>query len=162
LELEKDIEIQTHTLEEISVERQRLQSLLEDNLLKRKKELEEEGSENIDRRRSTGSTLVTSRIAQNHRQENLEQLRRELAEAVQNANSVGERLCEAKETAELLRSELVEGKKKLEMFKTKDLEIAKLLEDAQKREEKLMNKVSVKYTTPTFYSFYFLDLNASV
>jgi structural maintenance of chromosome 3 (chondroitin sulfate proteoglycan 6) len=142
LELEKDIEIQTQVLEEVSVARQRLQSLLEDNLLKRKKELEEEGSEAIDRRRSSEKRQVGSRLAQMQRQEDFEQVKRELAEAIQNAESVEERLSEAKRTDEALRAELMDGKKQLDAFKTKDVEIAKLLEDAQKREEKLMNKVS--------------------
>lgn len=145
VELEKEIEIQTQVLEEVSVERQRLQSLLEDNLLKRKNELEEDGVEAIDRRRSSEKRQVGSRLAQVQRQEDLEQVRREHAEAIQNAESVEERLSEAKRTDEELRAELMEGKKQLDAYKTKDVEIAKLLEDAQKREEKLMNKVSYPF-----------------
>lgn len=146
VELEKEIEIQTQVLEEVSVERQRLQSLLEDNLLKRKNELEEDGVEAIDRRRSSEKRQVGSRLAQVQRQEDLEQVRREHAEAIQNAESVEERLSEAKRTDEELRAELMEGKKQLDAYKTKDVEIAKLLEDAQKREEKLMNKRSLCVT----------------
>ena len=43
-ELERDMENQAQVLEDVSIKRQRLESLLEDNLLKRKRELEEEGA----------------------------------------------------------------------------------------------------------------------
>jgi len=69
-------------------------------------------------------------------------LRRELDEAIQNSEDVEEWLAEAKKIDENLSSKLLEGKRKLEAVKAKDTEIAKLLEDAQKLEEKLMNKVS--------------------
>ncbi len=141
-ELETEIESQTHKLEEVSVERQRLHSLLQDNLLKRKRELEEEGSEAEGRRRSLDTEQPASKLAQTQRKENLDQLRRELDEAIQNAEDVEERLAEAKKVNEDLRSKLADGRKKLEAVRMRDAEITKLLEDAQKLEEKLMNKVS--------------------
>lgn len=144
-ELENEIETQTHALEEVSVERQRLQSLLHDNLLKRKRELEEEGAEAEGRRRSLDTEQPASRLAQTQRKENLEQLQRELDESIQNAEDVEERLAGAKKVDEDLRSKLFEGKRKLEVVKAKDTEITKLLEDAQKLEEKLMNKVSAHH-----------------
>jgi len=141
VELETDIESQTQVLEEVSVQRQRLQSLLQDNLLKRKRELEEEGADSAGRRRSIDGEQPASRLAQAQRKENLEQLQRELDESIQNAEDVEELLAEAKANDEALRAELLEGKRRLEVVKNKDTEITKLLEDAQKREEKLMNKV---------------------
>lgn len=140
-ELEQDIETQTQSLEEVSVERQRLQSLLQDNLLKRKRELEEEGADAEGRRRSLDTEQPASRLAQTQRKENLEQLQREFDEAIQNAEDVEERLAEAKLVDGDLKKKLIDGKRKLETVKTKDSEITKLLEDAQKLEEKLMNKV---------------------
>lgn len=155
VELETEIESQTQVLEEVSVQRQRLQSLLQDNLLKRKRELEEEGADSADRRRSTDGEQPASRLAQAQRKENLEQLQRELDEAIQNAEDVEERLVEAKATDEALRAELIEGKKRLDVVKSKDAEITKLLEDAQKREEKLMNKVRAYVALIFMYIFRF-------
>jgi F0F1-type ATP synthase alpha subunit len=110
-------------------------------LLKRKRELEEEGADSAGRRRSIDGEQPASRLAQAQRKENLEQLQRELDESIQNAEDVEELLAEAKANDEALRAELLEGKRRLEVVKNKDTEITKLLEDAQKREEKLMNKV---------------------
>lgn len=155
VELETDIESQTQVLEEVSVQRQRLQSLLQDNLLKRKRELEEEGADSAGRRRSIDGEQPASRLAQAQRKENLEQLQRELDESIQNAEDVEELLAEAKANDEALRAELLEGKRRLEVVKNKDTEITKLLEDAQKREEKLMNKVCAcdLQTSVIFFTF---------
>lgn len=143
-ELDSDIEVQVQLLEEVSVERQRLLSLLEDNLLKRKQELEEEGATSSSRRRSTDGQPA-SRIAQEERVEDLEQLKRELDEAIQNADDVEQRLAEAKKLDEDVYTELSEAKRQLDDLRAKDVQNMKQLEDARKREEKLMNKVCVYF-----------------
>jgi len=155
-ELKSNVEHQTQTLEEVSIERQRLQSLLEDNLMKRKRELEEDGAEALkshSRRRSKdGKEQPAARVAQSQRKENLVQVQRELEEAIQNTEVVEERLAEAKEIDAALRRELNEGKKELESFRTEDGKISKYLEDAQKKDEKLMNKRSLCVTQRELHS----------
>ncbi len=141
-ELDTEIESQVQVLENVSVERQRLMSLLEDNLMKRKQELEEEGTTSSSRRRSGGDQSA-SMIAQKERQVDLEQLNRELDEAVRNAVDVEDRLADAKKLDEILYSELCEAKKQLDDLRAQDVLNMKQLEDARKREEKLMNKVRV-------------------
>lgn len=141
-ELDTEIESQVQVLENVSVDRQRLMSLLEDNLMKRKQELEEEGTTSSSRRRSGGGQSA-SMIAQKERQVDLEQLNRELDEAVRNAEDAEERLADAKKLDETLYSELCEAKKQLDDLRAQDVQNMKQLEDARKREEKLMNKVRV-------------------
>eukprot|EP00559_Dactyliosolen_fragilissimus_P001253 CAMPEP_0184864430 /NCGR_PEP_ID=MMETSP0580-20130426/14928_1 /TAXON_ID=1118495 /ORGANISM="Dactyliosolen fragilissimus" /LENGTH=1284 /DNA_ID=CAMNT_0027363219 /DNA_START=16 /DNA_END=3870 /DNA_ORIENTATION=- len=151
--LEKKVEAQTQTLEEISVERQRLQSLLDDNLLKRKSELEKEGADNEDedtsssRRRSKGTDdstrLPASNLAQSQRIETLEMRRRECNEANTAVKEIELKLAKAKKDDEALRSELVASKNELDKLRTKDTEMKKKLEEAQENEDVLMNKRSM-------------------
>ena len=155
-ELDSDIETQAQVLEKVSVERQRLLSLLEDNLMKRKQELEEEGATSSSRRRSKGGELA-SKIAQKERKEDLEQLSRELDEAIRNDEEVEERLTEAKKLDEGLYSDLSEAKKQLDDLRAKDVQIMKQLEEARKREERLMNKVRL----PAYCLAYVLFVHAS-
>ena len=156
-ELDSEIESQVQVLEEVSVERQRLLSLLEDNLLKKKQELEEEGATSSSRRRSTDGQPA-SRIAQKERKEDLEQLNRELDEAIQNADDVEQRVAEAKKLDENLYAELSEARKELDELRAKDVQILKELEDARKREEKLMNKVGFSNSIPNSLSPYYVCL----
>lgn len=142
-ELDSNIDTQVQVLEDISVERQRHLSLLEDNLMKRKHELEEEGTTSSSRRRSKDGQSA-SRIAQKERSIDLEQLNRELDEATRNAEAIEEKLDEAKKLDEDLYTALNEAKKRLDDLRAKDVYNMKQLEDARKREEKLMNKVSME------------------
>ena len=139
-ELDSDIESQAQSLETVSVERQRLKSLLEDNLMKRKRELEEEGATSSSCRRSTGGQTA-SRLAQEEREEDLQQLNRELDEAVRNAEDVEQKLADAKKLDEDLYAELSNAKRHLDDLRARDVQNIKQLEEARKREEKLMNKV---------------------
>jgi len=145
-ELDSEIETQTQVFEEVGVERQRLLSLLEDNLLKKKRELEEEGAESSSSRRKSTGGQSASYVAQNERKENLEQLERELDEAIRNADHVKERLEEAKKVDEELYKELMDAKKKLDELKVKDARNTNDLKKAEEREAKLMNKRSLCVT----------------
>jgi len=140
--LEQDMEGQAQVLENVSIKRQRLESLLEDNLLKRKMELEEEGAAELSGRRRSkgGKEQPASKIAQAHRLEELERVKDELQEANQASEEVERKLVDAKTVDGNLRTELIAAKKGLEELRSKDLEDRKKLEDAQKRDEKLMSK----------------------
>lgn len=160
-EHDTNIQMQIQVLEDIGVERQRLVSLLEDNLLKRKQELENDGATSSSRRRSMDGQTA-SNIAQDERKVDLEQLRRELNEAIGNADDVEKRLSEAKQLDEDLHSELVDAKKRLDKLRASDVELAKEMEDAKKREEKLMNRVSKEfYFQASFVSFMMTSHNTT-
>lgn len=138
--LDKDIEKQTQVMEEASIERQRLKSLLEDNLLKRKHELEQEGADSSNRRRSRGDDQQPSKQAQSQRLEELEALQRELESAIHNADDINQRYDQAQAEDQEVRAELSEAKKLLESLRSRDAKITQEIEEAQKREERLMNK----------------------
>ncbi len=137
--LEEQLEGQTQALEEVSVERQRLESLLSDNLLKRKQELLDDSSSTSWRRKS-----LSRRSAQAKRQEDLEQCERELTEATQAIVEIEQKLIDDKAIVNRLRSDLIASKSELEKLRAKDMTNSRALEEAQEREERLMNKVSIK------------------
>ena len=139
-ELAIEIETQNELVAKLSVERQKLQSLLEDNLLKRRQELLDEGvsAEGGDesRRRSRGAN------AQEERKEHLEQLQRELDDASRISDDIESRLAEAKKVDTELRGELIAAKGDLEKLKSRDMNTTNELEKAQEAAERLLNKVS--------------------
>ena len=91
-ELEGDLEKAQSTLEEISVEHQRLQSMLENNLRKRRQELIDESAGESGRRSRGGKKSTAASQAQ--RKEDLQQRQRELSDAARAAEEVEERLTE--------------------------------------------------------------------
>ena len=137
--LEQQLEGQTQALEEVSVERQRLESLLSDNLFKRKQELLDDSSSTSWRRKS-----VSRRSAQAKRQEDLQQCERELTEATQAIAEIEQKLVDERAIVNRLRSDLIASKGGLEKLRAKDMANSRALEEAQEREERLMNKVNTK------------------
>ena len=140
-ELDADIEAQTQSLDEISIERERLLSLLNVNLVRRKAELETNSVP--DRLRSQDVSISTSlAVAQLQWQENLDVNGRSLHEASQSLDDIASKLEQAKLVDESLRAELSSSKAKLEKLQVENAEYKKKLETAQENEEKLMTKVS--------------------
>ena len=138
-ELSTEVENQNETVAKLSVERQKLQSLLEDNLLKRRQELLNEGAsaESDDSRRvSRGAD------AQEQRKEDLEQLQQELDDATRISDDIEARLAEVKKVDAELRAELMAAKSDLEKLKSRDMKNSAELEKAQEAAERLLNKVS--------------------
>ena len=134
--LDKEIDDHTSVLEEATIKRQNLQSLLEDNLMKRRNEL----SESSPRARSgTGNASVNQAALK----EELEQKQRELEEATQALEDVEKQLAEVKTTDENLRAEIATIKSDLEKYKTQDAQYQKELEEAHEQQEKLLNKRSM-------------------
>ena len=142
-QLKMEVERQTQSFEEVSIKRQRLKSLLDDNLLKRKRELEEEGLETLNTRRWSNEDRQSAfRMVQDQRNEQLELVRRELDEATQHAQSIDEKLSRSKEIDEEIRVKIIDAQKRLEKLQTNDMEHKKSMENTQKIEDKIMNKVS--------------------
>ena len=142
-ELDANIETQSQTLEEVSVERQRLQSLLNDNLRKRKAELEQENAGQAASRRKSRGDAESTAAAQERRKADLEQRQRELDEATMAANEMESKLEEERKIVETLRAELIEAKNKLEKKRVEDDEINRNLAAAQEESERLLNKRSM-------------------
>ncbi|KAL7490281.1 hypothetical protein ACHAW6_016054 [Cyclotella cf. meneghiniana] len=134
--LDKEIDEHTSVLEDATIKRQNLQSLLEDNLIKRRNELTESSS-----RIRPGSDNASAMQAQ--RKEELEQKKRELEEATRAFDDVEKQLAEAKSIDENLRSEIATIKNDLEKLKTQDAKYQKELEETHESQEKLLNKRSM-------------------
>jgi structural maintenance of chromosome 3 (chondroitin sulfate proteoglycan 6) len=147
VELASEMESQTEVVAKVSLERQKLQSLLEDNLMKRRQELLDEGvsAEGDARRRSRGGAN-----AQEQRWEDLEQRQRELDDATRISDDLEARLAEARKVDNELRAELIANKGDLEKLRSTDMQNARALEDAQELAERLLNKVSNNLVSDEF------------
>jgi structural maintenance of chromosome 3 (chondroitin sulfate proteoglycan 6) len=135
VELAARIESQNELVEKVSVERQKLQSLLEDNLLKRRQELTDQ-SDSSSRRRSRGGAPP-----QQQQREDLEQRQRELDDANRIADDIENRLSEARKVDDELKAELISAKGELDQLKNEDMKNTSELEKAQEQAERLLNKV---------------------
>ncbi len=152
-ELDKEIEAQTLVLEEASLEKQQVKSLLEDNLLKQKQDLESaiacatatgENSElafGIFSPRRAGRSLVGAETTAAHRKRQLEIFLRELEDTERLAQETSHKLAEAHDEEEKGKHELVTAKAKLDDLKIEDSACAQALEEAKEMGERLMNKV---------------------
>ena len=143
VELTAEIESQNETVSQLTVERQRLQSMLTDNLLKRRQELLEDHTnevEDMDRRGSRGKH--SSVAVQEQRREDLEQRQRELDDAIRVADEIGARLEDVRKTDASLKAEMIEAKNEFENLKSLDMKNSQALEQSQQQADKLLNKVS--------------------
>ena len=138
VELASEIESQNEVVAKLSLERQKLQSLLEDNLIKRRQELLHEGIAEGDARRRSRSGATTLE----QRREDLEQRRHELDDVTRISDDIESRLAEARKVDSELRAELNAAKSDLEKLRSADMRNLRELEDAQERQERLLNKVS--------------------
>lgn len=138
--LTNDIEKQTQQVSGIGVERQRLQSLLEDNLMKRQQELQgisapdEDEDDGDDRARASFAAKVELQ------KDELEQkiLERDGADRVM--HGVDERLTDARASAAGIKGELIATKGELETLKSKDAKNKKALEEAQDGSDRMLTK----------------------
>jgi hypothetical protein len=147
--LEAEIEKQNDEVSKIGLKRQRLQSLLEDNLYKRKEELrglavpnqEDEEESAFAGRASGGRSTSAARIAQQKNE--LEEKQHELEAAARVLHGIEERLAEARKAEEEVGNELNSTRAELDKHKSSDAKLKKELEEAQEKSEKMLNKVSL-------------------
>ena len=135
-DLKDKISRQTETVEELRADRQRLESLLEDNLLKRRQELtqvhnDEEG----------GIVATSGSQLQQQRQQALEDRREQLRQAAKDAEEIDARLEDSRNVEEELKADLITAKTDFDKLKEKDIKTSKLLDEGSERSEKLMSKV---------------------
>lgn len=135
--LQQKIAEQNEVVEDLRGERQRMESLLEDNLLKRRQELTQ-----VYREDDSGLVATSSSMLQDHRKRELEDRRQHLLQATQDVATVDQRLEECRNVEEEIKTELRSAKQELDRLKGKDMKNSKLLDEASERSEKLMSKVS--------------------
>jgi len=137
--LDGDIDDHTSVLEDATIKRQTLTSLLEDNLIVRRNELTESTtSRPSSRRKSSGNAVSQAKL-----KEDLAQKSQELEEATATAEDVEKRLSEVKKIDENLRTEIGKIKENLELLKTSDAQYQKDLQESHEEQEKLLNKRSM-------------------
>lgn len=131
--LEQQMEHLTQQLEEASLQRQRLQSYLNDNLLRRKKEIEEQ---------EQAPQFSTEEFTQN-READLPSLQKELADAINEEKETEASLEECKGEEEQMRKDLISSKTELEKLKAQDSLNSQSLEAAADTGDRLLNKRSM-------------------
>jgi structural maintenance of chromosome 3 (chondroitin sulfate proteoglycan 6) len=139
-----EIESQSDKVAQVGLDRQKLQSLLDDNLLKRQRELREGG---VDGRRRQSHGRLSSAAVQAEQQEELAECQRRLDDALRVKDEIEGRLEESRRVDEELRGEIIVVKNELEQLKSEYLNVSKRLEEAQNETERLMNKRSMCIST---------------
>ncbi|GKY91390.1 hypothetical protein MPSEU_000111300 [Mayamaea pseudoterrestris] len=142
-ELVPEIDAQTEKVAMASVERQKLSSLLHDNLLKRRRELTE--ASNIEQggnRRMSRGALSSAALQQEH-EGYLKEQEREFDQAIGIKDDVTARVEKAQEEMQVLQDGLVKAKNELEQLKSGDMKNRSNLEEANEKAEKLLSKRSI-------------------
>lgn len=134
--LDKEIDDHTGILEEVTIKRQNLNSLLEDNLMKRRNEITESSYR-------ARSGMGNASANQATLKEELQQKERELKEAALALEDVENQLAGVKQADEDLRAEIATIKNELEKLKSQDSKYEKALEETHDEQEKLLNKRSM-------------------
>jgi structural maintenance of chromosome 3 (chondroitin sulfate proteoglycan 6) len=135
------IEAKSDEVAQVGVKRTTLKSLLEDNLLKRRKELAEGVSGDVDEGQRLSRGRLSSAGLEAQHTEELEERQQELSDAIRIKEEIESRLDKARETNDELRGELLSAKNELEQLTSHDLTNKKALEEAQDKSERLLNKV---------------------
>jgi structural maintenance of chromosome 3 (chondroitin sulfate proteoglycan 6) len=149
--LNSDIERQEEVVDSLELSKKKLQSLLENNLLKRRRELTEAalgGMDDVtvgdgDELSSTnrrGSYRMSSTAAQSHRKTELAERAHERDASARIIDEINERLDEARKVEASLRKELHSAKNELESLRGSDMNNAKELEEAQEKADRLLTK----------------------
>jgi len=144
-QLERKIDGNTQTLEEIGVKRQRLQSYLDDNLLKRKKELEEDDDivDSLGHKHTGGVGLSALRTGQNQRSKDLESCKQDLEQVTETVKNLEVNISKAKSNVNEQKKEFTKFENELENIRAEDNVLRKELERAEENEEMLMTKRSM-------------------
>lgn len=128
---------QSEQVEELRVERQKLESLLDDNLLKRRQEL------NQVFRDDAGEVMAASaETLLQQKKSDLEDARQSLADTIKDLTTSDEKVDEGRSVEEELKGELLTAKHELDKLKSQDMKNSKALDEANEKSEKLMSKVS--------------------
>ena len=132
--LEAKINDQSETVDEMHMEREKVHSLLEENLLKRETELTQVYSED-------GGVATTAKLRQDQRTRDLEERRQQLKQAVKDLGEIEASIEKERKAAEDIKADLLAAKNNLEKLKEKDMKTSKLLEESQAKADKFMSKV---------------------
>lgn len=139
VDLENTIKHQSETVSKLAIERQKLQSILHDNLYKRRRELTPGSKRGGDATDRTGRPSFATSIDQ--KKDELEELERELEEAKRNKTSIQEQFEKTRTEDEKLRGEEAKVQNDLEKLLAQDEEYRKKSEAADQTTEKLLGKV---------------------
>lgn len=149
-ELTIETESQSEQVNEIGFQKQKLESLLNDNLLKRQKELADSNFINDDADDENEASGIVDGIQQ--KKDNIDYKQRELESAVRLKEDIEKKL---KDTIKMdldLKADLTLSKNELEQFKNDDMENMKELEDAKDKSDRLLNKRTISVTKRETYT----------
>jgi structural maintenance of chromosome 3 (chondroitin sulfate proteoglycan 6) len=141
-DLVAEIESQSENVAQTGVERQKLMSLLDDNLRRRRLELMEgiAGNEEGESRRLSRGRM-SSVAAQSQLKEDLEERQRQLDNATQTKDDIEARVEESRAIEEELKGERISAKSELEQLQSSNMKDMQVLDAAQDKSERLLTKV---------------------
>ena len=154
-ELEVLVDKQSTSLEQAYEERTQLTALLDDNLLRRQRELNDSLSSS-----PLGSATTTLGAEISERKEELESKQQDLDVASKCAEAAEQRIAEAKSIAEKAKSALATCKTSMEELKAKDAVDKQALEESVESAERLLNKRSMGVSKRELYMRKIQDLGS--
>ena len=146
--LTTEIQQQQELVDAAELSKNKLESLLENNLLKRRRELTEgirNGQENDEadtesKMNRRGSYRMTTAALQSQKKAELTERIHERDAASRIMDDIEARLTEARKVESALRKELHAAKNELETLRGKDINNAKALEEAQEKADRFLTK----------------------
>jgi structural maintenance of chromosome 3 (chondroitin sulfate proteoglycan 6) len=146
--LTDDIHQQQEVVDTIELSKNKLESLLENNLLKRRRELtegmrsgiENDEAENDLKTNRRGSYRMSTAALQSQKKADLAERIHERDAASRIVDDIEARLLEARKVESSLRKELLVAKNELETLRGKDMNNAKALEEAQDKADRFLTK----------------------
>lgn len=130
---------QREKVDDVRAERNRLESHLENNLYRRRRDLTQASGDD-DTNMGTGTS---SRIIQDQKARQLEERRLQLREATRDVTELEEKLEETISFEVQLKEEVAKGKTEMERLRNQDIKYAQTLEESKRRGESLMGKKSL-------------------
>lgn len=147
----KEIEKQSEVVTQAGVERQNVESFLNDNLLKRQRELSESVQED-DPSNGRRKSRLSSAAFQEQRKQELEDCLRQLEVQARVKDDIESRVETARTEEEKFRGDLISAKNGLEQLQNQDNKNMKAIADANEKTERLLNKRSMCISKRETYS----------
>ena len=130
---------QSEVVEELRSDCQKLESLLEDNLLKRRQELNQ-----VFRDDEADIVAMSAENILEQKRNDLEDKRKQLKNASRDVDDIEDKLEQARSIQEDIKGELIAAKQELDKLKSQDMKNSKMLDDSNETSEKLMSKKSMQ------------------
>lgn len=148
-DLENKIVDQTENVESVRAERNRLESVLEDNLYKRRQELNQVGN---DEEGGMVGGATSGALRKEQKQREIESRKAELEEATRDSHELEAKLEKIRKEEETNKVDLIEAKNEVDRLNSLQVKILNQLNDHLRKQDSLMTKKAISIGKRDSYS----------